>query len=55
MYFHNQNSPTKHPQDTYSVLSRKMMARHLDWVHWTLGILRDLQAFFWLQVFSALE
>jgi hypothetical protein len=22
-------------------------------VHWTLGILRDLQAFFWLRVFSA--
>jgi hypothetical protein len=22
-------------------------------VHWTLGILHDLQAFFWLQVFSA--
>jgi len=22
-------------------------------VHWTLGILRDLQVFFWLRVFSA--
>jgi hypothetical protein len=22
-------------------------------VHWTLGILRDLRAFFWLRVFSA--
>ena len=24
-------------------------------VHWTLGILRDLQAFFWLRVLSALK
>jgi hypothetical protein len=24
-------------------------------VHWTLGILRDLQAFFWLRVFPALK
>jgi len=37
------------------VLSGKMMARHLDWVHPTCGILRDLQAFFWLRVFPALR
>jgi len=30
-----------------------MIARHVDVVHWTLGILRDLQAFFWLRVFPA--
>jgi len=28
-----------------------MIARHHSKVHWTLGILRDLQAFFWLCVF----
>ena len=29
------------------------MARHPDWVHWTGGIRRHYQAFFWLRVFSA--
>jgi hypothetical protein len=32
-----------------------MMARHLDVVHWTLGILPQFQAFFSLRVFSALR
>jgi hypothetical protein len=36
---------TKRSQDTISVLSEKMMTRHLDVVHWTLGTLRHFQAF----------
>jgi hypothetical protein len=32
-----------------------MIARHVDVVHWTLGILRHFQAFFWLRVFPALK
>jgi hypothetical protein len=34
-----------------SVLSQAECAQQS--VHWTLGILRDLGAFFWLRVFSA--
>jgi len=35
------------------VLSGKMMARHLAWVHWTLGSLRHLRAFSSLRAFPA--
>jgi len=43
--------PAKSAQQ--GVLPWKMMTRHHSMVHWTLGILRDLQAFFWLRVFPA--
>jgi hypothetical protein len=43
---HTCRRPTKRSQDTYSVLLEKMMALPSSRVHWTLGILRDLQAFF---------
>jgi hypothetical protein len=44
--------PTQRSQDMAYVLSGKMMARHLAWVHPTGGSLRVFKQFVWLGVGS---
>jgi hypothetical protein len=51
-FFENNSAFSQLLSKQGDVLSYKMIARSSR-VHWTLGSLRDLQAFFWLRVFSA--